>query len=166
LDWIGKTRRQMEWEVGGLTNDPNELPLSIPEPEVHLRPVTRPHALALEFGMTGVSLHEHPMELYRPSLRKRHILNSRQVTKSPVNTRIEVAGLNVMHQFPPTAKGFYFITLEDEFGFMNVIVRPQVFVKYRSVLLKAKHLVIYGTVQRDDAVTNVLASAARMIGRE
>jgi hypothetical protein len=49
---------------------------------------------------------------------------------------------------------------------MNVIVRPQIYAKYRTIMRTAPHLVIYGTVQRESAVTNVLASAARMIGKE
>jgi error-prone DNA polymerase len=111
--------------------------------------------------MTGVSLDAHPMELYRPYLRKQPIFDSRQVAKSPTHTRIEVAGLNIMHQSPPTVKDFHFITLEDKFGFMNVIVRPQVYAKYRTIMRTSPHLVIYGTVQCEGAVTNVLAAASR-----
>jgi error-prone DNA polymerase len=166
FDWIGRSRRQLEWDLGGLPDDPDQLPLSIPEPDVNLSPVSQSHALALQFGMTGVSLHEHPLELYRSHLKRGRVLDSRQVAKSPSGTRVEVAGLNVMHQAPPTAKGFHFVTLEDEYGFINVIVQPQVYAKYRKIIRTAPLLLIYGTAQREGAVTNVLAISVRTMGKD
>lgn len=62
---------------------------------------------------------------------------------------MQVAGLLVMHQAPPTAKGFHFITLEDEYGMMNVIVHPKVYVRYRRVIRTTSLLLVQGEVERE-----------------
>jgi error-prone DNA polymerase len=73
---------------------------------------------------------------------------------------VRIAGQNVMHQAPPTAKGFHFITLEDENGCMYVIVRPQVYLHYRRVRRNNPPLIVEGEVQRKDEVINVLCKKA------
>ena len=68
------------------------------------------------------------------------------------------AGLVVIRQAPPTAKGFRSITLEDEFGFINVIVCPQIYDKHRRVIRNEQLLLVYGEVQFKRGVVNVVAS--------
>jgi error-prone DNA polymerase len=63
----------------------------------------------------------------------------------------------VIHQAPPTAKGFHFITLEDEDGMMNIIVRPAIYARYRRVLHSARLLLVDGVVEQANGVTNVMA---------
>jgi error-prone DNA polymerase len=65
--------------------------------------------------------------------------------------------LVVVHQAPPTAKGVHFITLEDEHGLLDVIVRPEVYERYRRVLHQSGLLAVEGLVQRRDGVINVVA---------
>jgi len=79
------------------------------------------------------------------------------MTRAADGARVRVAGLLVMHQAPPTAKGFHFLTLEDEFGMVSIIVRPQVYVHYRKIVRHAPLLVISGTVQHEGDVVNLLA---------
>ncbi len=64
-----------------------------------------------------------------------------------------------MHQAPPTAKGHHFITLEDEDGFINIIVRPGEYAQYRRVLRESPLLIIEGTLQRSRGVLNVIATS-------
>jgi len=66
----------------------------------------------------------------------------------------------VIHQAPPTAKGHHFITLEDEHGFFNVIVRPDVYAKYRRVFRESPLLIVSGEVQRQGVVVNLIAEEA------
>jgi DNA polymerase III alpha subunit len=73
---------------------------------------------------------------------------------------VRAGGLYVMRQQPPTAKGHVFLTLEDEFGFINVIIRPQVFPSVRETLRGASVLVVTGRVQHRDGVTNLLLTGA------
>jgi error-prone DNA polymerase len=68
--------------------------------------------------------------------------------------------LVVVHQAPPTAKGFHFITLEDESGMMNIIVRPQVYDQYRRTLRGSRLLLIEGVVQQEDGASSILARRA------
>jgi error-prone DNA polymerase len=157
FDWLSLPRRQLLWELGGLPSRSDELPLLMSQESVSLPSLSRFEALQTEFLLTGVGLHEHPLERYRPVLKKRKMLTSTTVTKAPKGSTVLVAGLNVVHQSPPTAKGFHFITLEDEFGFLNIIVRPRIYTRYRQVIRSSPVLVVSGTVEREGAVTNVLA---------
>ena len=97
------------------------------------------------------------MTHYRARLREHHILGSRELTTHPDGPRARVAGLLVVHQSPPTAKQFHFLTLEDEDGMINVIIRPQVYSQYRHAIHNALLLLVEGEVQREGDVVNVLA---------
>jgi DNA polymerase III alpha subunit len=69
---------------------------------------------------------------------------------------VRVAGLAVVHQAPPTAKGHHFITLEDEDGFVNIVVRPNVYPKFRTTLRTQPLLIVDGEIQRQGTVINVV----------
>jgi error-prone DNA polymerase len=68
--------------------------------------------------------------------------------------------LVVVRQRPPTAKGFVFITMEDEDGLMNVIVKPDVYQRYYKVLRNCFLLIVEGTIQKQSGILNVLAEGA------
>lgn len=79
---------------------------------------------------------------------------------------MRVAGWPVVRQRPPTAKGFLFITLEDEEGLMNLIVRPDVYQRYRAVLRTAPLLWVEARLQREGAAISLLVSrAAALLAR-
>ena len=86
---------------------------------------------------------------------------ARGVTAVPNGQWVHVAGLLVVHQSPPTAKGFHFLTLEDEDGMMNVIVNPQIYGRFRHIIRSEKLLLVRGEVQQEDGVTNILAQSVR-----
>jgi error-prone DNA polymerase len=67
----------------------------------------------------------------------------------------------LIHQAPPTAKGFHFITPENEFGFINLIVRPDSYTRFRRTLREALFLHVTGTVEREGQVTNLLVRDVR-----
>ena len=90
-------------------------------------------------------------------LRRRGILGSAELAAQPHGARVRVAGLLVVHQSPPTAKGFHFLTLEDEDGMMNVIVRPAVYDRHRRVIHGELLLLTDGKVQCEGNVVNLLA---------
>ena len=105
----------------------------------------------------GLSPGEHIMTHYRAELRRRGILGSAELAAQPHGARVRVAGLLVVHQSPPTAKGFHFLTLEDEDGMMNVIVRPAVYDRHRRVIHGELLLLTDGKVQCEGNVVNLLA---------
>ncbi len=76
------------------------------------------------------------------------------------DTLAQVPGRTRVRQPPPTAKGFVFITLEDEDGLMNVIVRPDLYERYYRVLRNCFLLIVEGTIQNQPGILNVLAEGA------
>jgi len=74
--------------------------------------------------------------------------------------KVRVAGMVVVRQRPPTAKGFLFITLEDEEGLVNVIVRPDVYERYYRTMRNSLLLLVEGTIQKQQGILNVLAQGA------
>ena len=82
----------------------------------------------------------------------------------PSGTQVRVAGLLVCRQAPPTAKGHAFLTLEDEGGLVNVILRPAVHQEYYTQIRTNYALVVDGYVQRKDGVTNVICNTLRPLG--
>jgi error-prone DNA polymerase len=157
LDGWGILRRQLLWELGKLRYQAEELDLTFPDDGVELPPLSRAEALADEVEVLGLSTGEHVMALYRPWLAKHGILGSREMEASADGQRVQVAGLVVVHQAPPTAKGYHFVTLEDSEGLINVVVRPAVYAQYRRTLHTAPLLIVEGVVQRTDGVSNLLA---------
>ena len=162
LDVWGIQRRKLLWELGKLRYQEEELDLVFPDDGVEFPSFSQAEALAAEYGVLGLSTGDHVMSLYRPWLAERGILNSQEVEACKDGQQAQVAGLVVVHQAPPTAKGHHFITLEDEGGLMNVIVRPDVYTRHRSVLHGVPLLIVGGKVQRKESVVNVLAS--RIVG--
>jgi error-prone DNA polymerase len=77
---------------------------------------------------------------------------------------VRVAGLVVCRQAPRTAKGFLFLTLEDEHGLINIIVRPDVREPHRQTLRQTPVLLIDGRLQQEDGITSVLAEEVRPLG--
>jgi len=84
---------------------------------------------------------------------------SRMIDFLPDGERIEMAGLVVCRQQPGTAKGFVFMLLEDEYGLVNVIVKPDLYEKQRVLLRGEPFVIVKGEVQRRDGVTNLLAES-------
>jgi error-prone DNA polymerase len=115
-------------------------------------------AIGVEYALLGMSLRLHPMELYRDQLRERGILSSEDLERCKDGDPVRIAGMVVVHQAPPTAKGHHFVTLEDEFGFINVIVRPDVYSRYRRVLRESPLVIANGILQRHQEVINLIGT--------
>jgi error-prone DNA polymerase len=105
------------------------------------------------------------MALYRPWLQKMGILSSLDLQARRDKEKVKVAGLVVVRQAPPTANGHVFITLEDEYGLVNVIVRPDVYERFRHSLRNAPLIAVEGVLQRQDGVESVLAQQAVALTR-
>lgn len=155
MDSFGLSRRELIWELGKLHLE-DELGLEA-EDSVELPDLTRIGKLNMEYAVLGLSTEDHIMAVLREWLQSRKIANSQTIETIPAGSHISCAGMVVVRQAPPTAKGFRFITLEDEFGFINVIVRPKIYDTYRRVLRTEQLLLVRGEVQRERAVVNLLA---------
>jgi error-prone DNA polymerase len=157
LDGWDIPRRKLLWELGQLGYKEEELDLIFPVDGVELPPLSQAEASALEHRVMGLSTGDHIMTRYRPRLAEQGILGSWELAEQLSEGWVRMAGLVVVHQAPPTAKGFHFITLEDEAGLIDVIIRPQIYARYRRLLRTVPLLIIEGTVQQQAGVVNLLA---------
>ncbi len=153
----GIPRRQLMWELGTLNLDEEMLDLVYKPQEVELPPQTLAESMLAEQEIMGLSPGEHIMTLYRARLEKQGVQGSDSLTACGSGQQVKAAGLLVVHQSPPTAKGFHFLTLEDEAGMINVIVRPKVYGRYQNIIRGAHLLLVAGMVQREGDVINLLA---------
>jgi len=111
-----------------------------------------------DFRTTGLTVGRHPMAFARTEL---SVLTARDLASMPDGARASVAGMVIVRQRPPTARGFYFATIEDETGHAAVAVRPDVFAKSRVLLSTCRFLVFSGVVQNRDGVVSLLADRFR-----
>jgi error-prone DNA polymerase len=164
-------RRRALWDLGvaapavslGEVGDQLALPL---EPHVgpELRAMTAWERLLADYGSTGVTLREHPLELMRPALPEGSI-DSGELERAGDGARVRVAGLVVARQRPETAKGVTFMLLEDELGTINLIVPPAVHDECRLVVRGEPLVIADGRVEHRDGVTNVLVHDIRRLER-
>ncbi|MBU1747233.1 MAG: error-prone DNA polymerase, partial [Chloroflexi bacterium] len=116
--------------------------------------------LGWEYDLLGLAPGDHVLSLYRAALRRQGVLSSGALAAQRDGQAVRVAGLVVVRQRPPTAQGHVFLTLEDEDGLVNLIVRPGVYERYRDVLRHAPLLLAEGRLQREENVVSVLVARA------
>jgi error-prone DNA polymerase len=155
---FGLDRRQALWELLSILRDsPEQLPLTTVETGRHLlEPMNIAETLSADFKGTGLSTDRHPMQLVRTTFKQRNILAAADLYDVPSGRSIVVAGVVIIRQRPHTAKGFLFITLEDETGFANIVVKPNVIERFRKEVVHARALIVKGTVEKRDGVINVI----------
>lgn len=155
-------RREAAWIALGAVGD--TLPLApASQAGVALKPLTRRQRVFLDYFATGMSLDGHPMEFLRPRLHEHGVHDSRSIVMLRGREEILVAGLIVVRQHPQSAKGTNFLLLEDEHGFINVIVPPAVVAEYRDEVRHAVFILIAGRFQRDGPEVNVVAEKLRRL---
>jgi error-prone DNA polymerase len=113
--------------------------------------------LAADYAGTHLTIGPHPMAMRRAELAMRGVLRAIDLPRARDGRRIRVAGSVITRQRPGTAKGFVFLTLEDETGIANIIVRPDLFDRDRLTILEKPFLLVDGILQNQDGVTSVKA---------
>lgn len=129
-----------------------------------LTPMTVPERLLADYAGTSLTIGPHPMSLRRAELALRGISRAIDLAGGRHGRRVRVAGAVITRQRPGTAKGFVFLTLEDETGIANVIVRPDLFSEQRGVIVGAPYLIVDGTLQIQEGVTSVKADRLHPLG--
>ena len=109
-----------------------------------------------DYHAQGLSLRGHPFAALRPFLDKERVVTASALESVVANRRYKVAGLVLMRQRPGTAKGITFMTLEDETGSANLIVRPQVWERYRRVGRLSRAIIATGLLQRQEGVIHLI----------
>lgn len=157
LESLGLEAREALWKIQALCLDPENLFFAresnydqelLPKEDEWDR---------LQRGYTtqGYSLTRHPMGILRPALKG--FVKAADLAQLPHLAPVRVGGLLALTQRPPTAKGFAFLTLEDETGSFNIILLPQVYEQYRLVLGSHPMLHVCGILEKKDGVLNIKA---------
>jgi error-prone DNA polymerase len=179
---LNLTRRQATWEALALKDDDAPLfdgegqrdkgtkglsgkdgppahpqSLSPSVPQSLLPPMPLGQEVMTDYATTTLSLKQHPLALVRDHLRSLKVVTAADVTAAPAGRWVKVAGLVLIRQRPGTASGIVFETLEDETGVVNLIVRPDVFDRYRPAARHAGLLQADGYVERQGQVVHVMA---------
>ncbi len=122
-----------------------------------LRQMTTDERLAADYAGTGLTTGPHPMAYHRAALRSEGILSADDLSRCAGRRYVRIAGCVIARQRPGTAKGFVFLSLEDETGIANVIITPDVFERDRIVITRSRFLRIEGPLQNQDGVIHVKA---------
>jgi error-prone DNA polymerase len=194
LNGLAKHRREALWEVEkelpeddlfssarssrreeALTNsdvrDPNSefqmsLPTSAATKDCPLLPMNPAERLRADYSGTNLTTGAHPMALLREKCKSLDIWRACDLAKAKQGQTIRIAGNVICRQRPGTAKGFVFITLEDETGMSNAIVAPKIFEKLRLVITQESFLLIEGRLQNSEGVILIQAQRIERLANE
>ncbi len=131
--------------------------MDMEEPEVQFPPVAPKQETAFDLWSTGVTTQRQAIEHFRPQLDAARVITAAKLAKMPSNLICRVGGLVITRQRPGTAKGFVFLTLEDETGLVNVIVRPDVYERFRREIRTSNTLIVEGKLQKQQGCIDMLA---------
>jgi error-prone DNA polymerase len=151
-------RHKARWAIAGVEPQlplfagqvTEEVPVSLPLP-------TRGEDLHTDYATLGTTLGPHPLNLLRGALKARRCRSSQELRQMDEKRPVRIAGLVVGRQRPQTASGVTFVTLEDEFGMVNVIVWHDLAQRQRRPFLGARLLQVDGTLEAKDGVRHVIA---------
>jgi error-prone DNA polymerase len=168
-DEQGRRRRAL-WMLGVAvpgTQVPEGTQLALPlEPQEgpDLRALSAWERMLADYGSTGVTLREHPLELMRPAL-PADLSTSAELETHPNGRRVRVAGLVIARQRPATAKGVTFMLLEDELGTINLIISPPVHDRFRLAVRSEPLVVASGRLERREGTANVIVDRIERLDR-
>jgi error-prone DNA polymerase len=162
LDAFTGERRSALWQVERVVRPSGELfAESAQRPErperSPLRPMDDHDKLQADYAGMGLTLGPHPMALCRDALTKQGVLMASELFTRRGGHRVRVAGMVITRQRPGTAKGFVFLTLEDETGVSNIIVRPDLYDRERNAVVRYPFLMVDGVLQHQDGVVSIKA---------
>ena len=176
LNSLGHDRRSALWQVeravrpagelfeegtpGGRDFSPGDSPSESPLQEMNVS-----ERLIADYAGTGLTVGPHPLTFRRHELSMRGVLPASELPKARAGRRVRTAGMVITRQRPGTAKGFVFLTLEDETGIANIIVRPDLFAADRLIIVESSFLLVEGVLQNQEGVTSIKAErVSRLAG--
>jgi error-prone DNA polymerase len=150
-------RRDALWQIARSTRRPGPLldELDTPDASSPLARMTDEERLVADFSGTGLTVGSHPMRFRRPALDDKGVVRAADLERLPNGHRVRTAGCVICRQRPGTARGFVFLSLEDETGIANAIVTPDLFDRHRFLLVHEKFLLVEGVLQNLDGVISV-----------
>jgi error-prone DNA polymerase len=167
LNSLGHDRRSALWQVERAIRPAGELfepgPWNAGTVE-RLEPTGSPleemtvhERLVADYTGTGLTVGPHPLTFRRQDLAMRGVLPAIALPKTRSGRRVRTAGMVITRQRPGTAKGFVFLTLEDETGISNIIIRPDLYAADRLTVVESSFLLVEGILQNLDGVTSIKA---------
>jgi error-prone DNA polymerase len=178
-------RRDALWQVERVARRPGpllETPQGLSEPESRvsseahipspsapdqspdespLPPMTFEERLIADFRGTGMTVGPHPIAYHRSEMKRQGVRSAIELRDLPHGVRVRIAGGVIARQRPGTAKGFVFLSIEDETGIANAIITPQLFEQYHVTVVHQQFLLIEGQLQNQDGVISVKAERIR-----
>ncbi len=162
----GIHRRDASWQIERAARRAGPLLERLPEqnsarensPLAPMRPEER---LLADFRGTGMTIGLHPMAYKRPQLRKEGVRSAADLHRLRNGSTVRIAGAVIARQRPGTAKGFVFLSLEDETGITNAIITPQLFEEDYATVVQQQFLLIDGKLQNQEGVVSVKAEHVR-----
>src|SRR5881396_1738905 len=151
-------RRHAYWQVAGIETDAHILrDAPVAETPAILTPPTEGENLVADYASTGLTLGRHPLALLRARLSRMRFSAAGEIRLLPSGSRVRAAGIVTGRQRPSTASGTVFVTLEDETGYVNVIVWPNLIERQRRELLGARLMGVEGVLEREGEVMHLVA---------
>ena len=126
-----------------------------------LAPMQTEERLWADYRGTGMTIGRHPMAYRRAEMNALGVTHAAALASIPDGRLVRIAGSVIVRQRPGTAKGFVFLSMEDETGIMNAIVTPAIFDRYKFAVLGERFLLIDGVLQNLDGVISVKAGRIR-----
>jgi error-prone DNA polymerase len=153
-------RRHAAWE--GLRASGDLLPLAPAKVTYHEPvPISRDQLIHLDYHAVGMSIYGHPMESLRERLAAGGAIDSRRLAEMPNRRVVTVCGLVTIRQRPATAGGTIFLLLEDEWGYMNIVVPQPLVAPNEEVVKRAPFVIVQGRVENDGAAISVVGQKFR-----
>ncbi len=155
-------RRNAAWTVAGIEAPPpvlTDAPLH--EGAVELAAPTESEEIVADYVSLGLTLRRHPLALLRPRLKALKVTNAEDIQRAPHGRRVRAAGIVTGRQRPGTASGVVFVTLEDETGFVNVVVSVRTVAAHLPPLLAARLMAVDGHFACEGEVVHVIAGRIR-----
>jgi error-prone DNA polymerase len=156
----GFHRRDALWQIERVARRPGPLLETVESDESlaqrsPLQPMTSEDRLVADFHNTGMTVGPHPLRYHREDLRQQGVVTAIELHRMRDGTPVRVAGSVIARQRPGTAKGFVFLSLEDETGISNAILTPQIFREHHVVVVHQQFLLLEGILQNQENVISV-----------
>jgi error-prone DNA polymerase len=158
LNSLAAHRRLAYWNVAGVATRPGLLrDAPIAEAAPRLRPPSEGDDLVADYASLGLTLGRHPLALLRNRLRRLRLATAEEIRGLAHGRRARACGIVTGRQRPDTASGVVFVTLEDETGYVNVVVWRDLGERQRRELLGARLLTVEGVIEREGEVVHLVA---------
>jgi error-prone DNA polymerase len=158
FDGIRRSRRQLLWDAGTMSaGSLSAMMRQDVREEVPLDEMSGIEETLADYRVQGFSPSNHLLQMFRKKLGELGGVMSSRLAELPSGTAVKIGGYCVCLQVPGTAKGFAFLTLEDEEGLMNVVLRPKDYERYRSLVRLEPLLFVEGILEKKEGIINVIA---------